>query len=417
MKKQILFSLAAASLLIGCGSTANDNSLATSQATTESTVGDTSLTTSQATTTPVDITVERGPVVGAYVIDNSGQRAYYLGSGSYRFGKTPSYPINVYGGYIDVNRDGVIGEKDTKLTLNLALHEDNQTNVTLLTTLAVNEELKNELMTTYGLSHEDIYTLRPSDSLEVASISDEVYRYCVENNTSMESINKTILQGLQGRIESRIESSKTLEGSVIDRVINNEIELMEQLNAGLDTTQASQAQESINNATLMPQEPSAIVEAMPVSDLTQTQKDDLLFMYQEEKVARDVYLKLYEKWGLKIFNNIAKAEETHMKGVKALLEKYEIVVPVASDTVGEFDLEELQSLYEVLMQKGTLSLTDAIEVGIVVEETDIADLQKRIVDAPEDIKIVYNSLLEGSYNHLAAFNSQLNGTQQTNPRR
>ncbi len=168
MKKRILFSLVAASLLIGCGSTANDNSLATSQTTTQSTSGDSSLTT--ATTTPVDITVERGPVVGAYVIDNSGQRAYHLGSGTYRFKQTPSYPINVYGGYIDVNRDGVIGEKDTKLTLNLTLHEHNQTNVTLLTTLAVNEELKNELMTTYGLSHEDIYALTPSDSLEVASI-------------------------------------------------------------------------------------------------------------------------------------------------------------------------------------------------------------------------------------------------------
>ncbi len=410
MKKQILFSLVAASLLIGCGSSAQNNSL-------DSTSGDSSLTTSQATTTPVDITVERGPVVGAYVIDNRGQRAYNVSGNNYRFKQTPSYPINVYGGYIDVDRDGVIGEKDTKLVLNLALHEHNQTNVTLLTTLAINEELKNELMTTYGLSHEDIYTLTPSDSLEVASISDEVYRYCIENNLSMESFDRVALQGLQGRIESRIESSKTLEGSVVDIVTNNEIELMEQLNVELDTTQVSQAQEIINNTALIPQDPSTIVEAMPVSVLTQTQKDDLLFMYQEEKVARDVYLKLYEKWGLKIFNNIAKAEETHMQGVKALLEKYEIVVPVASDTVGEFDLEELQSLYETLMQKGTLSLTDAIEVGVLVEETDIADLQKRIVDAPEDIKTVYNSLLEGSYNHLAAFNSQLNGTQQTNPRR
>jgi len=31
------------------------------------------------------------------------------------------------------------------------------------------------------------------------------------------------------------------------------------------------------------------------------------------------------------------------------------------------------------------------------------------VDAPEDIAIIYNSLLEGSYNHLNAFNSQLEG--------
>jgi len=173
-----------------------------------------------------------------YAIDNSGQRAYHLGSGTYRFKQTPSYPINVYGGYIDVDHDGVIGEKDTKLVLNLTLHEHNQTNVTLLTTLAINEELKNELMTTYGLSHEDIYALTLSDSLEVASASDEVYRYCIENNISMENFDRATLQGLQGRIESRIESSKALEGSVIDRVINNEIELMEQLNVGLDTTQA-----------------------------------------------------------------------------------------------------------------------------------------------------------------------------------
>lgn len=404
MKTNIILSILTASFLVGCGSSSSTtNALATNT--------DESDTTSQTiASNPVDITVERGPVIGAYVTDNSGKRAYSLGEGKYRFNQAPSYPINVYGGYIDVNRDGMIDEQDTKLNVNLSLHEQNQTKVTLVTTLAQNEAMKNEMMNMYGLRQEELYGMTPSQSLEVASISDEVYRYCLENNISLDNVDAATLEGLRSKIQAKLQYSQSLEGDITNIVTQNEMDLINELNVSLSVDEVNEAQVDINHSSIMEQDPSALVEAMPTVELTQEQIDGLVFMYQEEKVARDVYLKLYEAWGIKVFENIAKSEQSHMDAIKALLEKYEIEVPVANDSYGEFALSELQALYDALMVQGLLSSTDALEVGKLIEETDIKDLEERIVDAPEDIKTIYNSLLEGSYNHLDAFTSQLEGS-------
>jgi len=144
-----------------------------------------------------------------------------------------------------------------------------------------------------------------------------------------------------------------------------------------------------------------------VSELTQEQKDDLIFMYQEEKMARDVYITLGNKWGARVFLNIQKSEQTHMNAIKALLDKYSLEVPIDSSDVGHFVNEEIQALYDQLVAKGNNSLEDALEVGVAIEETDIADLEEKIENAPSDIARVYSRLLRGSYNHLRAFNANL----------
>ena len=41
-------------------------------------------------------------------------------------------------------------------------------------------------------------------------------------------------------------------------------------------------------------------------------------MVEEEKLAHDVYLKLYEKWGISIFSNIAVSEQNHIDEVKGI---------------------------------------------------------------------------------------------------
>ncbi|MDP2030099.1 MAG: DUF2202 domain-containing protein [Thiobacillus sp.] len=51
-------------------------------------------------------------------------------------------------------------------------------------------------------------------------------------------------------------------------------------------------------------------------------KTDLLFMREEEKLARDVYLTLYETWGLAVFSNIASSEQSHMDALLKLLRTY-----------------------------------------------------------------------------------------------
>ncbi|AIF70098.1 hypothetical protein PAP_08585 [Palaeococcus pacificus DY20341] len=149
------------------------------------------------------------------------------------------------------------------------------------------------------------------------------------------------------------------------------------------------------------------IDSVPMSPLTDEEKQGILWMREEEKLARDVYLTLYEKWDLPIFNNIAKSEQTHMDTVKLLIDKYGLEDPVI-DEVGKFSNPELQELYNQLVEKGSKSVEDALTVGAMIEELDIVDLQKWISKTDkQDIITVYENLMKGSRNHLRSFVSNL----------
>lgn len=135
-----------------------------------------------------------------------------------------------------------------------------------------------------------------------------------------------------------------------------------------------------------------------------SEADGILYMREEEKLARDVYLTLYEQWGLAIFQNIASSEQTHMDVVLALLAQYELNDPAAGKGVGEFENTVLQGLYDDLVEKGSRSLPQALQVGAAIEEIDIIDLQEYIAQTDKaDIQRVYENLLLGSGNHLRSF--------------
>ncbi len=156
---------------------------------------------------------------------------------------------------------------------------------------------------------------------------------------------------------------------------------------------------SVNDTAL-----SQEINSIPAGELSDSEKKDLLFMREEEKLARDVYLTLYKIWGAQIFANIARSEQTHTDAVKMLLEKYGLPDPAAGKGIGEFTNPELQELYNKLVEEGSKSLVDALKVGALIEEKDIIDLKKAIneTDNP-DIKLVYENLMRGSRNHLRAF--------------
>lgn len=144
-----------------------------------------------------------------------------------------------------------------------------------------------------------------------------------------------------------------------------------------------------------------------VSDvaLSDAEMADLLLMREEEKLARDLYDALYEQWDVRVFANIARSEQKHMDAVKTLLDAYGIADPVSTDAPGVFANDELQALYDELLAQGSGSVEQALAVGVLVEETDIADLQAALqnTDNPS-ISKVYENLLKGSENHLKAFN-------------
>lgn len=83
-----------------------------------------------------------------YVMDDQGMRGYNLGSGKYRFYKKPAYPIVSYGGYIDVNRDGLIDKNDTPLNIDLSIASAGENKLTILTTLAQDDDIKNYITST-----------------------------------------------------------------------------------------------------------------------------------------------------------------------------------------------------------------------------------------------------------------------------
>jgi len=147
---------------------------------------------------------------------------------------------------------------------------------------------------------------------------------------------------------------------------------------------------------------------LPTGELTQAEIDSLTFMREEEKLARDVYLTLYDQWGLPIFQNIASSEQKHTDSVKGLLDLYGITDPVANDSIGVFTDDNLQALYDQLVAQGSASLVDAFKVGAAIEEIDILDLQEGLSETDDpNIIMVYNNLLNGSYNHLRSFVSQI----------
>jgi hypothetical protein len=146
----------------------------------------------------------------------------------------------------------------------------------------------------------------------------------------------------------------------------------------------------------------------PAAALSSLEKQDLTFMREEEKLARDVYLALYEQWGLTPFSNISSSEQQHMNAMLQLLKKYRLPDPAAGLVLGEFANMELQALYNSLIEQGARSDVDALQVGGIIEETDILDLQGAIArNDNTDIDTVYGRLQCGSRNHLRAFAGML----------
>lgn len=196
-------------------------------------------------------------------------------------------------------------------------------------------------------------------------------------------------------VEIQQDITEVQENTVTDLKENEVTEVQEEMN--LSDVEIDDAERSIEKET-------TDIYTYQTEILMDEEVSDLIWMREEEKLARDVYLTLYEMWNLNIFNNIASSEQQHTDAVKNLLVAYDLPDIVTDDTVGIFANSELQKLYDELVAKGSQSLADALLVGGLIEELDILDLQEAIANTErEDILEVYNNLLKGSYNHLQAF--------------
>ncbi len=159
---------------------------------------------------------------------------------------------------------------------------------------------------------------------------------------------------------------------------------------------------------------STVVANLPMQELSAEEEVGLAKMREEEKLARDVYQVLYQKWNHRVFGNIARSEQRHMDAVRALLDKYSLPDPVTDPSVGVFTSPELQELYNSLVAQGQQSLVAAFRVGATIEDLDLKDLHDLLAQTDNtDIQAVYQNLAKGSRNHLRAYTSQLSMNGET----
>ncbi len=150
------------------------------------------------------------------------------------------------------------------------------------------------------------------------------------------------------------------------------------------------------------------IYSLPYQNLSADEIQGLQYMREEEKLAHDVYIYAYNKYGTNIFKNIASSESTHTYMVSVLLDKYNLSDPAKDEPEGVFKNATIQKLYWQLVAKVNESEKSALIVGANIEELDIVDIQHWMNKTDnQDIKYVYTQLINGSGNHLRAFVSTL----------
>jgi hypothetical protein len=161
-------------------------------------------------------------------------------------------------------------------------------------------------------------------------------------------------------------------------------------------------------------------QALAMGLLTEAETDHVLYMRQEEKLARDVYITLDERWLSAVFENIAVSEQRHMDAIGRIITAQELADPITDDALGvyaetaEGEEDVFGELYISLTETGMISYAEALKVGAYIEELDILDLLAALEDVENEYAVrVFQNLLRGSRNHLRAFVNALEGEGET----
>jgi len=142
-------------------------------------------------------------------------------------------------------------------------------------------------------------------------------------------------------------------------------------------------------------------------ELSAVESAAIVFLREEEKLARDVYRSL-APLDSQVFTNIAQSEQSHMDAVAVLLARYGLSDPAAGRAEGSFANPDLQALYDTLVTSGRGATVEAWKVGAEIEELDLRDLASMRANATRtDVLATLDQLARGSRNHLRAFYGKL----------
>lgn len=269
-----------------------------------------------------------------------------------------------------------------------------------------------------GVSRED------TNSSKVIAMA-RLLQSCDEDNNTANGIK------IKESVKEHLKERTTFQAEDIEAYsVDANITLISEDEAQKHIEHTTSMIETMNHLEL----PKEVEEALysTSSTLSQDLLNTLSYMGNEERLAYDVYNKLYEAYpALNQMKNIAqRAEYKHIQTVQALVQKYASdltaftnlnetegfsiefsTADIKSMPAGVYNIDAISALYDTLITKGLQSKQDALEVGCMVEVTDIDDLDADIKIAEksgaEDIVAAFNFLRDGSYAHYWAFDKGL----------
>lgn len=161
-------------------------------------------------------------------------------------------------------------------------------------------------------------------------------------------------------------------------------------------------------------ENGCLFDGIPLTPLSEQEQEAVLFMREEEKLARDVYRAMFDLWNVPAFLRISDAEQRHMDAVGRLIVRYGLEDPVADDSEGAFTNPVLANLYDTLIEAGSASRVEALKAGALIEERDIVDLREALALTDHaDLERVFGNLMRASRNHLRTFAALITTADET----
>lgn len=141
----------------------------------------------------------------------------------------------------------------------------------------------------------------------------------------------------------------------------------------------------------------------PVGELTGAEAADILYISEEEKLGRDLYLMYFDIWGRRAFLNAAGSSQADIDSMNLLIERYGLEDPV-KDERGMFTNASLQELYNEMVSSGSTTVWDALNSSIKFEEIQVKSLDDAMAATDkDDLKFVYENIRHSSENNIQAF--------------
>ena len=162
---------------------------------------------------------------------------------------------------------------------------------------------------------------------------------------------------------------------------------------------------------------STTLQNFYVSDLNESVKSDVVYLYELERFAKDIYQKSYDEWGLELFNTLTSTQSLNNSIIAILLDNYNITYNVTPEA-GVYTDDTIQGFYDTYVQETNTTIKDSLSMGVALEEKLVSEIDTLMQNRSlsDDVKIVYEIVKRSTREHIHSFNIAL-GQDDTNTSR